>query len=335
LNIRILTNALQGFYMLRINLLPAYVAQRRRTRSVLVLESIVSAVIIAAMLGLEFGYLKPQDTNEQQLAATAAAASANIATLTGDASKIASSAGPIQANIDYVNSVYAYNLVYPTLFEHVAKYTSPRILYSGMQMNGANLEIQAYTPSLEELGRYMEIMYQDPDFTSVSISAVPTPAEAAERVYLYKGVVVGTAGAKISALAAPETIPGVPAGVNVQLPAGVTLTQPGMTANGSQAQSAMGRGGFPGGLPAMPAGMSQAQEQMMARRYGSTAAAQAPTNVWEFIADTPNFNYKYFKVKVHKTDGFPFVVSCALAASNIKSPPTPPGGATPVTGPGG
>lgn len=219
--------------MLRINLLPPYVSQRRLTSKLVVLFSTLFVVTLAALLAWYF-VLAPQYGIIKAKADEAEAKKTNIESLKSQATSTLAAIGPIQGKLDFVNAVKAYNVKYVALYRNIARYTSPKILYNSMAVSGTTLSISAYTPNIILLGRYLQVMYTEPDVTAVSISALPAYASAS---------------------------PDKP--VQVSIPAGVIANMPGFGLVGSYTvdkgvitklqrpgtNAQQGPGGMPGGIP--------------------------------------------------------------------------------------
>lgn len=158
--------------MLRINLLPAYVAQRRLRRTLVLAFTLAFALVIVAMVGWFAALQKPlADVTEK--ANEAQSAKQQIDNLTSQAQTISGQIPAFKTNVDFVNSVRDYNLKYAQLYTNISRYTSPRILYSNLSVNQTTLTIDAYAPSLPELARYMQYMYNEPDISGLSVSAIP------------------------------------------------------------------------------------------------------------------------------------------------------------------
>jgi len=334
--------------MLRINLLPSYVALRRKNKKFIAGWIVGFAAVVTAMLLFEFLYLQPKLNNETQLAEAADQAHTYITNEQALAASTLSAVAPIQAKIDFFNAVQAYNLDYLKLYMTVARFTSPKILYTGMTVSGSTLTINAYTPSIADLGRYLQVMYHEPDISSVSISSIPTPDQAAEKVYTYKGAVIGMTGGSTATSGGVSqgstgfganrnggstsvSIPGVPPGVTVTLPPGVTL--PGQTTtNGPGAQIGNQTGSLPALSPAgfRPGGVGNQQPGGF---QNGTSTVDDP---YTTILSDPNFDPRYFKITTLKTDGFQFVATCTLKTTfTLPTPPGTPGSTTLTTAGGG
>ncbi len=348
--------------MLRINLLPPYVAQRRVNNRLIALFTTIFLLTIVAFLAVEFIILVPKSQNEKQLAEAAVAAHTLITNEQTQATNILSAIGPITDKLTFFQNVQTYNHAYIDLYRTVAKYTSPKVLYTSMAVSGSTLTINAYTPSIDELGRYLQVMYREPDISAVSISSVPTPDQAALTVYEYKGTVIGVTGGPGSSSTSGSSprgggmqsgtmssmrpmgggqggsttasIPGVPAGVSVNLPPGVTI--PGQASTGLGGNGQMGQYGG-SNLGGQYGQMGQYGQQSMSglpsltpsmRSSGMGQQGMGGSNniadAYSAIMALPDFNPKYWKVKIIKTDGFVFTATCTL--KKPLSPPSPPGG---------
>jgi len=158
--------------MLRINLLPSYVAQRRLTRQMLVLFTVLFASIVSLILIYSI-------TQHQHLASItaqaqqAADAKQAIDDINAQAATINAQLPPVQQKVQFVKDLQDYNLGLVRLYRNIARYTSPDILYTNLSVTGTSLTIAAYAPSLPALARYMQVMYNEPDIKTLSISAIP------------------------------------------------------------------------------------------------------------------------------------------------------------------
>lgn len=158
--------------MLRINLLPSYVAQRRLTRQIAVASIALCAGIILVMLGM----YEPLPGQIKSLSDQAAAAEAIKKTVEDLNTKTAAVQAQMPQYTDktkFVTGVEAYNAYFPKLYRRVASYTVPGILYSSISCTGTSLSIDAYTPRLAVMSDYLAHMWNNPDLSAVSVSAFP------------------------------------------------------------------------------------------------------------------------------------------------------------------
>jgi len=163
--------------MLRINLLPAYVAQRRLTARLII---IFTVLVICAVVGPMAWYVTlPPQLNDWTTKATAAVADkAVLDGLDADATATTAKIGPIQAKLNFYDAAQQYNLQFPKLYRTVAAYTAPQVTLSSMNISATTLTMTAYCPSIAVLNKYLAVMYQEPDIAKVSVTGFPGYNEA-------------------------------------------------------------------------------------------------------------------------------------------------------------
>ncbi|MDQ2799712.1 MAG: hypothetical protein M3Y13_08735, partial [Armatimonadota bacterium] len=170
--------------MLRINLLPTYVTQRRKVKTAIILWLIAFAVLAAAPTAYYFGIRAHEKDLEAQAtdAETKQKVTQDLRTLaTNTIAKVA----PIQADLDFVKQVHEYARKWVALYVTLAHYTDPSMIYTDAATNGATMTIKAHSPSVAEVGRYLQAIYKEPDFQTVSIDKLPGyPENVLDKVYL-------------------------------------------------------------------------------------------------------------------------------------------------------
>lgn len=177
--------------MLRINLLPASVGQRRIAKRMTALFSLLFLVFLLGPLAYNLAVQKPHQAEIEQQATDAEAGKAITDNLKSQAAAQVALIAPIKAKVDFVKQVYAYNRRWPQLYDTVARYTNSDILYSDAAVSGQTMSIKAYTPSIAAAGRYLQMMYREPDFTTVAIDRLPGYPDALVNKYYYHGKLVG------------------------------------------------------------------------------------------------------------------------------------------------
>ena len=181
--------------MLRINLLPDSVRQRRNTRKVIFLFA--GLLILCIALPLVYYATQKKDLADlTQQADTAEQSKTATDALTQQATSTLAKVGPIKAKLDFVEAVHAYDRQWVALYNTLAE-TSPKssLIYTDASVNGATMTIKAYSPSLEEVGRYLQTMYQEPDFQTVAVDHVPGYPDNVRHLYYLNGVLVFADGA--------------------------------------------------------------------------------------------------------------------------------------------
>ena len=340
--------------MLRINLLPPYVSQRRLTRKLVPAFIAVFALCVAAPLAVYF-YLHNQLVALTQQASDAVAGKAKTDSYKAEATTTLAQVGPITAKLKFVDADYAYIRKWVALYNTLAD-TTPKssFIYTGATVTGATMAIKAYSPSVEEVGRYLQVMYHEPDFTTVAVDHIPAYPDNIRHLYYYNGVLVFADGATGSGSAAAQGggFTGGPAGGQAGAgapanyppaargPNGPANTPPGVgppppeLAGDYGAAGAGGRAGSPG--VGSPGGGTQAGT------YSEKFLAVAGRNISPFA--TPAIRELLLQKALHhvvrKTVSRGFDIN---VTATLKEPLTPPalpgsapaGGAAPGRFPGG
>ncbi len=161
--------------MIKINLLPKTINEKRAVQQVAILFGILVVAIIVG--GFTFTMKLRADVNAmEEEAANVKAWRTRVESIESEASKIRSSIGPVKQKTDFINAVLDYNQKFPKLYEEIAKWTYEKVSYTSVQCNaqGTHVVMQARVKTLDDLGRYLMNMYRATDlFTSVTISGVP------------------------------------------------------------------------------------------------------------------------------------------------------------------
>ena len=181
--------------MLRINLLPPYVQQRRLTKKLVPVFVGLFLLSVALPLIL-YSYLHGKLTTLTQEASDAVAGKAKTDNYKSEAATTISQVAPIQAKLKFVTDADAYARKWVALYNTLAD-TTPKssFLYTGAAVTGQTMAIRAYSPSVEEVGRYLQVMYHEPDFTSVVVDKIPAYPENIRHLYFYNGTLVFADGA--------------------------------------------------------------------------------------------------------------------------------------------
>lgn len=158
--------------MLRINLLPAYIAERRKTRLTI---AAFSAAFLAVTGGL-LAYYFVKEAQVQDLEAKASAeetAAQAVQAIQAQAQTTRSGVQPILDKVSYVDQVRFYNTLRPRIYRQVAAYTHKDIQYNSMAVTGRSLAVSAFAKNLSDIGRFLITMFGNPDLTAVSVSGPP------------------------------------------------------------------------------------------------------------------------------------------------------------------
>lgn len=224
--------------MIRIDLLPAYVARRRLVGRFSIVFVLLFVLITGGLLSYNYFILVPTAEQKEDQATQAEAERKKIDGLKAQAAQIQSGIAPIQTKLDFIKAVQDYNRSWVTLYDTLARYTDPRVVYSSAAVSGTNLSVAAYSPSIEEAGLFLEEIYKEPDFSSVNIDHLPGYPDAIINKYYLNGKLIA-----VGSLAGIDTgRPGVPGQFGPNGPGG--YGGPG----GGQRPPGYGSGPVPGGF---------------------------------------------------------------------------------------
>jgi Tfp pilus assembly protein PilN len=159
--------------MIKINLLPKTIGQKRVVRNTAILMGFILVLVIAA--GVAYGFrLKGEVAKMEELAAATEAWKARVEGIQKQAQEIRNQTKPIKEKFDFIKDVLAYNLKYPELYEKIARWTYEKVSLTSLQCDGQQVVMQAYVKTLDDLGRYLLNMYRAVDlFSEVTISGIP------------------------------------------------------------------------------------------------------------------------------------------------------------------
>lgn len=224
--------------MLRINLLPAYVTQRRLTKRLSFVFALLFILCVVAPL-TAFVTMKAHLNDVLQQADTAEARKKATDDLRTLAASTLAQVKPIQDKLDFVEAVHKNPRDWVKLYNTLAD-TSPKssFIYTDAAVSGATMSIKAYSPSVEEVGRYLQAMYHEPDFQTVAVDHVPGYPDNVRHLYYLNGVLVFADGATSSS---------VPGGSSGGSPGGMSGSSSYPGGMGSSGGSPSGMGGSGGG----------------------------------------------------------------------------------------
>lgn len=156
--------------MLRISLLPNYIYDRSKRRNVIVLWSVVVALIIVGFMSAKIAL----DHKAARLAYAAAQLkpTADDATNTeSQAKSIQTASADIKTKADFVTNCRQYDMTtYPPVYHNIAEYTIRSVVYDSITPSGTQVTMQAFAPSLAQLGHYMMWMEHNPKISNLYIN---------------------------------------------------------------------------------------------------------------------------------------------------------------------
>lgn len=156
--------------MLRINLLPAYIAERRKTRLTIVAFSAAFLGVVAGVVAF-YIFMLGQVTNLEQQAVNETTEAQRVTKIGTDADQIAQGIQPLAEKVGFIESVRWYNTLRNRIYTNMAAYTTKDIEYSSMAAGGQTVTADAFAKDPESIARYLIAMYNNPDLSAVSVAA--------------------------------------------------------------------------------------------------------------------------------------------------------------------
>lgn len=160
--------------MLRINLLPAYIAEQKKKKAHLFWGIALPVVCLAAPLIYRF---VPQEQWYNDIKAKADQADMDataVETTEANTKTELAKIQPIQDKVDFVKNIQFYNRFPGLVYRNVARYTYRGVEYNSMSVQGDSLSISAFVPKLEDVGRFYLTLFGNPDVKALSIKGMPS-----------------------------------------------------------------------------------------------------------------------------------------------------------------
>jgi hypothetical protein len=159
--------------MLRINLLPAYIAEQKKKRANLVWAGALLATFIAAPLVYRFTMQEKTYNDTKALADQADLDATAVETTEQNTKNKLAEIAPLQAKVDFVADIQFYNKFPGLVYRNVARYTYRGVEYNSMSVQGDSLSVNAFVPKLEDVGRFYLTLFGNPDIKALSIKGMP------------------------------------------------------------------------------------------------------------------------------------------------------------------
>jgi hypothetical protein len=164
--------------MLRINLLPAYIAERRK-RNLAIVVSIFMVALPCVALMVYYTSLKAQAADEKQLADDTEQKKADIDAINAKAQSTLDKVKPIIDKVAFVDNIHFYNTLPGRIYSQAARYTIPQAEYNSMSASGTTLAMtgfiagQSGPDAVANFGRYLVTFFGNPDITALSVNGLP------------------------------------------------------------------------------------------------------------------------------------------------------------------
>lgn len=158
--------------MIKINLLPKTINQKRAVRQTAALFGVLLVAVIAGGVTYSMnlqGQVKQKNVELEQIKAI------ENQTLEREKQKadLDAKTKPIKEKVDFIKGVLEYNTKFADLYSEVAKWTYEKVMYTSMTCDdGATITMQAQCRSLKDILRYWINMRQCDLFTEVLVTEV-------------------------------------------------------------------------------------------------------------------------------------------------------------------
>ena len=155
--------------MLKINLLPAYIRQRRLVKRAIAGVIVAVLVTIGGFLYWNSMLQKQAADLEQQIAALMPTKQ-EAERLQQEASAVRAEIGPIQTQLAFLDQVVALPEKWCALLQNAAEYTHAGVTLNSMTISGDTISMQGHTPNLRTAARYLLNALRNPKWTQVTIN---------------------------------------------------------------------------------------------------------------------------------------------------------------------
>lgn len=228
--------------MLRINLLPKSIYERRNVMRMMFLFGFIFIVLAAGMAAWILK-LSATEHNQTDIVVKTEAEAKVVEGLEADVAAAQAKIPPVKAKTQYIADVLDYNDKVLALYQKVARYTYNRIEYKSMNTSGSSLTMSAHARTIGDCGRYLLNMYRAGHlFTSVTISNIPGWPEG--NTSASGGGMMG-GGMMGGMMGMPGGMPGMPGGMGGGMPGGVSMMPGGASggiSGGNASKNTISRG---------------------------------------------------------------------------------------------
>lgn len=260
---------------LRINLLPAYIAETRNTKLAIAAFSALFLLGVAGSLGyyaVRQGETVAKEAEADSMEQRATAATTTLNNIKAEATALRAQIAPIKDRVSFVKQVQFYNTWVQKIYRRAAQYTDSRVEYSSMAVTEGTLAMTGYvsgesdpklgSSAVDNLARYLITFTGNPDVTAVSVSGPPgwqRPSESAQSVNpLAQQSAASPRGFSFSVnatLLKALQRPALPVSLTGDPPVTEPVPQGGPPVAGTPSTTATGTPGVPPG-PGIPSGPS-------------------------------------------------------------------------------
>ena len=312
-----------SFY--RINLLPPHIQLWALARSLTIAFGLVLALSVGTCLVVYFTLIAKTAAAERQAVVTANAKKRTDA-VRDEIKTVQAQVQPVQDKLDFVQKVNDYRSQWIKLYVTLGQWTARSgFIYTDASVKGTSMTIKAYSPSVTDVTPYLQTMYQEPDFSSVTVDkVVGFPADARHLYYLDGHLVFADGAAPLPTDPAGTTSSSGPANYNPDqvgpngannLPPGVGPPPPEIAVTYLGGFGNAASGGTPSAGAAGAAGYSPAFLKIAMKPIGPFAPPQVRDALLK----------QALRRVVVKTVPKGFDITVTATLKKPLTPPTPPG----------
>jgi hypothetical protein len=246
--------------MIKINLLPPHIHQRKQVKVAVGIVVVMLAAEIGGLLAARSGPLAEQARLEARQAEVQGMLN-QVKAVESQAATVLGEEAALAPKYNFITEMLKYNTAYPDLYTRTAGYTYREVTFLNLEATANQLKFDAYVSSPSDVARLMIGLSNSPDFTQLpTITGVPN-YDAAERrqreAELNESnipdslIIGGVAGAGMSGgypgMGGPAMggYPGM-SGSGYPGMSGPEVGPPGMSGSGAPAMGAAEMGGYPG-----------------------------------------------------------------------------------------
>lgn len=158
--------------MIKINLLPKTINQKRVVRNTAVLFGVLLVAVIAGGVTYSFN-LRGQVEQKNQELSQVQALEQQVLALEKERDDYKGKTTPIKQKVDFIKGVLVYNTKFADLYSEVAKWTYEKVMYTSMTCeDGKTVKMDAQCRSLKDILRFWINMRQSDMFTEVLVTDV-------------------------------------------------------------------------------------------------------------------------------------------------------------------
>lgn len=169
--------------MLKINLLPPHINEGSKRPKVAAFYAVVWAAVAFGFIYWA-GALNAEADRIQKLTDEAIPHQQKYQEYVRLKTEVDNAAAAVKAKYQFAKSADEHLLnTYPQLVRHIRNYTIRSVVYSDMTPSGNTVTMNAWAPSIAEVGKYLMWMEHNPNISNVSVSMTSLPSVGVDQVF--------------------------------------------------------------------------------------------------------------------------------------------------------